>query len=188
MTRHDPHHPNLRSFEGRTPQLGQGVWVDPSAVILGDVVIGDHSSIWPQVSIRGDVHRIRIGARTSIQDGVVLHVTHDGPYSPGGLPLLVGDEVTVGHQAILHACEIGSRVLVGMGACVADGARVEDDVIIGARALVPPGKHLVSGKLYVGSPARAVRSLTEEELEFLRYSAAQYVTLKDRHIAASSQA
>lgn len=176
--------PVLRTFEGQRPRLGRGVWVDPSAVVLGDVEIGADSSIWPQVTIRGDVQAIRIGARTSIQDGTVLHVTHDGPFSPGGLPLHIGDEVTVGHQAILHACRIGNRVLVGMGACIADGAIVEDEVIIGAGALVPPGKHLPSGQLYVGAPARPVRALTDREREFLTYSASQYVHLKDRHIAA----
>lgn len=174
---------HLRTFEGIQPQLGARVLVDPSAVVLGDVHIGDDSSIWPQVAIRGDVHRIRIGCRTSIQDGAVLHVTHAGPFNAEGWPLVIGDDVTVGHHATLHGCEVGNRVLVGMGARVLDGVVVEDDVVIAAGALIAPGKRLKSGHLYVGSPAKPARPLTDKELEFLRYSAEHYVRLKNRHLA-----
>lgn len=174
---------SLRSFGGHTPSLGRRVLIDPSAVVLGDVELGDDVSVWPQAVIRGDMHRIRIGARTSVQDGSVLHITHAGPYNPDGWPLLIGADVTIGHNATLHGCTIGDRVLVGMGATVMDGAVVENEVVIGACALVTPGKTLRSGYLYAGSPAREMRALNEKELDYFRYSAANYVRLKDQHLA-----
>ncbi|MBM69015.1 MAG: gamma carbonic anhydrase family protein [Haliea sp.] len=174
---------SLRSFGGHTPSLGQRVLIDPSAVVLGDVELGDDVSVWPQAVIRGDMHRIRIGARTSVQDGSVLHITHAGPYNPDGWPLLIGSDVTIGHNATLHGCTVGNRVLVGMGATIMDGAVVEDAVVIGACALVTPGKTLRSGYLYAGSPAREMRPLSEKELDYFSYSAANYVRLKDQHLA-----
>ena len=174
---------SLRSFGGHTPSLGQRVLIDPSAVVLGDVELGDDVSVWPQAVIRGDMHCIRIGARTSVQDGSVLHITHAGPYNPDGWPLLIGADVTIGHNATLHGCTIGDRVLVGMGATVMDGAIVESEVVIGACALVTPGKTLRSGYLYAGSPAREMRALSDKELDYFRYSAANYVRLKDQHLA-----
>jgi carbonic anhydrase/acetyltransferase-like protein (isoleucine patch superfamily) len=172
----------IRRYQGKTPQLGQGVFVDPSAVVLGDVSIGDDSSIWPLVVVRGDMHQIRIGARTSIQDGSVLHITHAGPFNPDGFALIIGDEVTVGHQAMLHGCTIGSQVLIGMGSMVMDGAVIEDRVVLGAGSLVAPGRTLQSGYLYVGRPAKQVRPLTEKELSFFSYTAGNYVRLKDQHL------
>ena len=172
----------IRSYQGMTPVIGERVLIDPSAVVLGDVEIGADSSIWPLVVVRGDMHRIRIGTRTSIQDGSVLHITHAGPYNPDGFPLVIGSEVTVGHQAMLHGCSIGDRVLVGMGAMVMDGAVVEDDVVIGAGSLIPPGKRLQSGYLYVGRPAKQVRKLTDKEMSFFSYTAGNYVKLKDKHL------
>lgn len=169
----------LRSFRGETPQLGERTWIDPAATVIGRVRIDDDVSIWPGVVLRGDVHRIEVGARSNIQDNTVGHVTHDGPQVPGGLALLIGEDVTVGHAAVLHACTIGDRCLVGMGALVLDGAVVEDDVMIGAGSLVAPGKRLTSGRLYRGRPARPARDLTDDELAMLRYSAAHYVRLKD---------
>ncbi|WP_432471448.1 gamma carbonic anhydrase family protein [Amphritea sp. HPY] len=174
---------NIRTYQNMTPKLGNAVFVDPSAVVLGDVELGDDVSIWPLTVIRGDMHRIRIGSRTSVQDGSVLHITHAGPFNPDGFPLIIGDDVTIGHQAMLHGCTIGSRVLVGMGAMVMDGAIVEDDVIIGAGSLVPPGKTLKSGHLYVGRPVKEVRELTEKEMDFFTYTAGNYVKLKDNHLA-----
>lgn len=174
---------SVRSFAGIQPVLGQRVLVDPSAVVLGDVELGDDASVWPQAVIRGDMHRIRIGARTSVQDGSVLHITHAGPYNPDGWPLLIGAEVTIGHNATLHGCSIGNRVLVGMGATIMDGAVVEDEVVIGACALVTPGKTLRSGYLYAGSPAREMRPLSAAERDYFSYSASNYVNLKDRHLA-----
>ena len=173
----------LRTYQNHTPTLGAGAFVDISAVVIGDVEIGADSSVWPLTVIRGDMHRIRIGARTSIQDGSVLHITHAGPFNPDGFPLIIGDEVTVGHKVTLHGCTLGSRILVGMGSIVMDGAVVEDDVIIGAGSLVPPGKKLDSGFLYVGSPVKQVRALTDKERAFFTYSAANYVKLKDLHLA-----
>jgi len=175
----------LRVFEGQHPQLGERVYVDPGAVVLGNVVLGDDVSVWPQAVIRGDMHSIRVGGRTSIQDGCVLHITHAGPYNTEGWPLLIGREVTVGHNATLHGCTIGDRVLVGMGAIVMDGAVVEDDVVIAAGALVTPGKKLERGYLYAGSPARQVRPLSDREMSYFSYSASNYVGLKDRYLADS---
>jgi carbonic anhydrase/acetyltransferase-like protein (isoleucine patch superfamily) len=172
----------LRSFDGVDPELGQRTWIDPAATVIGRVRLADDVSVWPGVVLRGDVHSIEIGARTNIQDNTVCHVTHDGPQVPGGFPLVVGEDVTVGHAAVLHACTIGNRCLIGMGALVLDGAVIDDDVMIGAGSLVAPGKRLESGWLYRGRPARPARELTAEELEMLRYSAAHYVRLKDRYL------
>jgi carbonic anhydrase/acetyltransferase-like protein (isoleucine patch superfamily) len=164
------------------PKLGARVYVDPSAVVIGRVSVGDDASIWPTAVVRGDVHSITIGARTSIQDGSVLHVTHDGPYAPGGRALVVGADVTVGHRVVLHACTIGDKCLVGMGSLLLDNVVTDELVMIGAGSVVTPGKHLQSRGLYVGSPARRVRDLTPQEIEFLAYSAAHYVKLKDEYL------
>ena len=174
---------SIRPFQQHTPALGERAFVDRSAVVIGDVEIGADSSVWPLTVIRGDMHRIRIGARTSVQDGCVLHITHSGPFNPDGFPLLIGDDVTIAHKVMLHGCTVGSRVLIGMGSIVMDGAVIEDDVIVGAGSLVPPGKRLDSGFLYVGSPVRPVRALTDKEKAFFTYSAGNYVKLKDQHLA-----
>ena len=174
----------LSSYLNVSPTLGARVYVAPSAAVIGKVTIGDDSSIWPMAVVRGDVSSIRIGARTSIQDGSVLHVTHDGPYRPGGRALLVGDDVTVGHRAVLHACTIGNACLIGMGALLLDDVELEDFVMIGAGTLVPPGKKLGSRGLYVGSPARRARDLSQKEIDFLTYSAAHYVKVKENYLAA----
>ena len=173
----------VRRFEEHTPKLGDKVFIDPSAVVIGDVEIGDDSSIWPNTTVRGDMHRIRIGARSSIQDNSILHITHAGPYNPDGYPLTIGDEVTVAHSVTLHGCTIGNQVLIGMGSIVMDGAVIGDNVVVGANSLVPPGKRLASGWLYVGSPAKPVRELSEGEFTYFSYSANNYTKLKDRHIA-----
>ena len=175
---------SVRTYQGITPQLDAGVFVDSSAVVLGDVHIGENSSVWPCAVIRGDIHSIRIGARSSVQDGSVLHITHASRFNPNGHPLRIGNEVTIGHHVTLHGCTIGNQVLVGMGAIVLDGAIVENQVIIGAGSLVPPNKRLASGHLYMGSPVRQVRALSTEEINFFRYSADNYVQLKDQHLAA----
>ncbi|WP_426415545.1 gamma carbonic anhydrase family protein [Aestuariirhabdus sp. LZHN29] len=177
----------IRPFQQHWPQLGETVFVDPSAVVIGDVVLGDDCSVWPMVVIRGDMHRIRIGQRCSIQDGSILHITHAGPFDPDGFPLTLGDDVTVGHQATLHGCTIGNEVLIGMGAIVMDGAVIESQVVLGAGSLVPPGKRLQSGYLYVGRPAQAMRALNEKERSYFRYTAANYVKLKNTHIAQQDQ-
>ena len=173
----------IRNFQQHTPRLGERAFVDRSAMVIGDVEIGTDSSVWPLTVIRGDMHRIRIGKRTSVQDASVLHITHAGPFNPAGFPLLIGADATIGNKVMLHGCTLGSRILVGMGSTVMDGAVVEDDVIIGAGSLVPPGKRLESGFLYVGSPAKQARPLTEKERAFFTYTAGNYVKLKDQHLA-----
>ncbi|HBD11470.1 MAG TPA: gamma carbonic anhydrase family protein [Porticoccaceae bacterium] len=177
---------NLRPFNGISPRLGARVYVDADASVIGDVNIGDDSSVWPGAIIRGDMHSINIGARTSIQDRSVLHITHASDYNPGGWPLSVGDEVTVGHSVTLHGCNIGSQVLVGIGSTIMDGAIIEDRVIIGAGSLVPPEKHLKTGFLYLGSPCKPVRELTAGEIEYFGYTATNYVHLKDRYLAENT--
>ncbi|WP_417617882.1 gamma carbonic anhydrase family protein [Oceanisphaera sp.] len=172
----------LKSYNGITPTLAKGAFVEASAILYGDIILGEDASVWPLVAARGDVNAIRIGARTNIQDGAVLHVTRPSAALPNGLPLLIGDDVTVGHKAMLHACVIGHRVLIGMGTIVLDGAEIGDDVIVGAGSLVPPGKKLESGYLYVGSPVKKARALTPEEKAFLPESAANYVRLKDEYL------
>jgi len=172
----------LRSYQGVAPRLGARVYVDQQGSVIGDVALGDDASVWPMAVLRGDVNRIVVGARSNVQDGAVLHVTHDGPFSPGGVPLLIGDDVTVGHLAMLHACTIGNRVLIGMHATVLDQAVIEDEVLLAAGSVVPPGKRLQSGWLYRGSPAAPARALTPREIEQLHYSAAHYVRLKDRYL------
>lgn len=175
----------IRTYLEYSPSLGQGAFVDASAVVIGRVTLGADVSIWPLCVLRGDVNDIRIGARTNIQDGSVLHNTSPDSSPPYGFPLIVGEDVTVGHKVILHGCSIGDRVLVGMGAVVLDGAVIQSDVILGAGSLVSPGKVLESGGLYVGSPAKRVRDLRPQELEFLRYSARLYMKLKDNHLSSS---
>jgi carbonic anhydrase/acetyltransferase-like protein (isoleucine patch superfamily) len=177
---------SLRSFKDQSPRLGKRVMVDPSSVVIGDVTLADDVSIWPLVAIRGDVNRVTIGARTNIQDGSVLHVTHKSSYNPAGNPLVIGEDVTVGHKAMLHGCTIGDRVLVGMGSILLDGAIIEDDVMIGAGSLVPPGKRLVSGYLYLGSPVKQIRPLKPEEREGLLYSANNYVNWKNDYLDQDS--
>jgi carbonic anhydrase/acetyltransferase-like protein (isoleucine patch superfamily) len=172
----------ISSYRGISPTLGARVYVDPSAVVIGAVTLGDDVSIWPTAVVRGDVNTIEIGARTSIQDGSVLHVSHDGPYKPGGRNLVIGSDVTVGHRVVLHACTIGNANLVGMGSIILDDVVTEDLVMIGAGSLVTQGKLLKSRGLYVGSPARRLRDLTDSEVEFLSYSAAHYVKIKDEYL------
>ncbi len=172
----------LRTFEHSKPRLGKNVYIDPHAVVIGDVVIGDDSSIWPMAVIRGDVHSISVGSSCSIQDGAVLHVTHDGPYTPGGRALILGNGITVGHQAVLHACTIEDYCLIGMGALILDDVHIQKQVMVAAGSLVPPGKILESGYLYLGNPAKAVRKLSTKELEHLTYSAEYYVCLKNRYL------
>ncbi|MCV6615166.1 MAG: gamma carbonic anhydrase family protein [Cellvibrionaceae bacterium] len=174
---------NIRSHKGIRPKFGQRVMIDPAAVVIGDVVLGDDCSVWPCAVIRGDMHRIRIGARTSVQDGSVLHITHASKFNPDGWPLTIGDDVTIGHSVNLHGCTLGNRILVGVGTTIMDGAVVEDEVIIGAGSMVPPGKRLEGGYLYVGSPAKQARPLKDSEQEFFRYTAANYVKLKDQYLS-----
>lgn len=174
--------PTLRSYKNIHPTIGNAVYIDPFSTVIGDVTLADDVSIWPMCVLRGDVNYISVGARTNIQDGSVLHVARKGEASEDGYGLLIGEDVTVGHKAMLHACNVGSRVLIGMGAIVLDNATIEDDVILAAGSLVPPNKVLASGFLYVGSPAKAARPLTDAEFAFLKRSANHYVNLKNEYI------
>ena len=172
---------NIREFKGNAPRLGAGVFVDETALVIGDVTLGRDVSVWPMAVLRGDVNSISIGDETNIQDGSVLHVTHRSESNPAGYPLVVGRGVTVGHKVVLHGCTVGDLCLIGIGALVMDGAVIEDRVMVGAGTLVPPGKRLQSGYLYVGSPARPSRLLRAEELDYLSYSRDGYVRLKNQH-------
>ncbi|WP_435235587.1 gamma carbonic anhydrase family protein [Psychromonas sp. PT13] len=179
--------PVLRPFNQTFPTIGKDVYIDPFSSIIGDVELADDVNIWPMCVLRGDVNAIRVGKRTNIQDGSVLHVARKGEASLEGYSLNIGEDVTVGHKAMLHACQIGDRVLIGMGAIVLDNARIDDDVILGAGSLVPPNKHLQSGYLYLGSPAKAARQLTSDELAFLKRSASHYVKLKNEYLKESAK-
>lgn len=173
---------SIRSYKGIAPKIGERVYIDESSVLVGDIVLGDDSSIWPLVAARGDVNHIQIGDRTNVQDGSVLHVTHKNPENPNGYPLLIGNDVTIGHKVMLHGCTIKDRVLVGMGAIVLDGVTIEQDVMIGAGSLVPPHKTLESGFLYVGSPVKQARPLTDKERAFLQKSSDNYVQNKNDYL------
>jgi len=173
---------SIRKFNDKRPFIGESVYIDESAVVIGDVTLGNDVSIWPATVVRGDVESIKIGDGTNVQDGSVLHVTHEGKFTAQGHPLTIGKGVTIGHKAVVHACTVGDYCLVGIGAIILDDAVLEDYVMLGAGALVPQGKRLESGYLYVGSPARQVRPLTESEKEFLEYSAKHYIELKNEHL------
>lgn len=174
---------NIRPYREWQPVIGQRVWIDPAAVVIGRVTLGDDASIWPGAVLRGDVNRIEIGARTSIQDGSILHVASDRLAGEGGIPLIVGDDVTVGHRVILHACTVGNRCLIGMGAILMDGAVTGDESIVGAGSLVPAGRRIPPRTLWIGCPARQTRALTGQEIAYLKASAAHYVALKDDYLA-----
>lgn len=175
---------SIDSYKGVLPVLGRDVYVHPSATVVGDVELGDGVSIWPGVVARGDVNRIRVGAGSNVQDNSVLHVSRPSEARPGGAPLLVGRQVTVGHACILHGCEIGDACLIGMGAIVMDHAVLQPHVLLGAGSLVPEGKRLESGWLYLGRPAKAVRRLTEAEIAGLAAQADRYVRLAADYRAA----
>ena len=160
------------------PALGAGVYIHPTALVIGDVALGDHVSIWPMAVVRGDVNFVRIGARSNVQDGSVVHVSRPYPGNDAGWPTLIGEDVVIGHKVVVHGCTIGNRVLDGIGAIVLDGVVVEEDVVIGAGSVVTPGKRLESGGLYVGNPARRMRELTPAEVERIPVMADWYVRLK----------
>jgi carbonic anhydrase/acetyltransferase-like protein (isoleucine patch superfamily) len=175
---------SVRPFLDKHPALGQRIYVDPAACVIGEVALGDDVSIWPMAVVRGDVNSIAIGARTNVQDAAVVHVTHEGPFTrPGGWPTLIGADVTIGHGAIVHACTIEDLCLIGMGATVLDGAVVKRYGFVGAGAVVSPGKTVGEAELWLGNPARLVRRLSDREIEQLHYSAQHYVRLKDRYLA-----
>ena len=172
----------LRAFQGIMPKVEPSAFIEETAVVLGDVVIGAESSVWFLTIIRGDVNIIRIGARTNIQDLCVLHVTHDTH------PLMIGDEVTVGHRVLLHGCTIKNRVLVGMGAILMDGVVIGDDCVIGAGSLITEGTVVPPGSLVLGTPGRVKRPVTDNERVWLKQSAANYVRYAAEHRLSQSGA
>ena len=174
----------IRNFKKFIPNLASSVYVDEQATVIGDVVIGKDSSIWPQTVLRGDINPIRIGERTNIQDGSVVHVTHSSKYSEG-FQCHIGSDVTIGHGCIIHACSIEDMCLIGMGSVILDGVKIPPRVIIGAKSLVASGRTLESGYLYLGSPCKQKRPLNESELEFLKYSAGHYVKTKNDYLNES---
>ena len=174
---------SIRSYKGISPTLTPSTYIDPAAIVIGNVTLGEDSSLWPLVVVRGDVNSVHIGKNSNIQDGSVIHESRPTASNPKGFPVSIGDDVTIGHKVLLHGCNIGNRVLVGMGAIVMDGVIIEDDVIVGAGAMVTPGKHLQSGHLYTGSPARQIRPLTPQELKHLAISPQNYIQLKNDYMA-----
>lgn len=167
----------IRKYLNITPKIDNTAWVDEHAVVIGKCELAQDVSIWPNATLRGDVNNISVGARTNIQDGAVLHCTHDSIHTKGS-HCVVGADVTVGHNAILHGCIIEDECLIGMGAIILDNALVPKHTLIGANALVPAGKQLVGGYLYLGSPAKQIRPLTTAEKAFFKYSAQHYMKLK----------
>jgi carbonic anhydrase/acetyltransferase-like protein (isoleucine patch superfamily) len=175
-------HHTISAYQGIFPQLGDSVYIHPSANVIGDVVLGDHASVWPGTVIRGDVNHIRIGAGSNIQDLSVLHVSHKSSWDVDGSPLIIGENVTIGHKVVLHGCNIADECLIGMGSIVMDKVIVQKHVLLGAGSLVPEGKVLESGYLYLGSPAKKVRALSDQEIAHFMYSANHYIKLKNIYL------
>lgn len=173
---------SLYPYLNTAPILGNCVYLHPSCQVIGEVTIGDDSSIWCNTVLRGDVNRIVIGRGSNVQDLTMCHVSHRTADKPDGSPLIIGDYVTVGHAVILHGCTIGNDCLIGMGSIIMDDVVIPDQVMIGAGSLVSPGKKLESGMLYMGRPAKAVRTLTEAEIAYLRYSAEHYIRVKNNYL------
>ncbi len=164
----------ILEYEGKKPMIHSSCFIANSAEVIGRVDIGENTSIWYNCVLRGDENTIDIGKHTNIQDGTVIHISKDNN-------TVIGDYVTVGHKAIIHACKIGNNVLIGMGAIVLDGVEIEDNVLVGAGSIVTPGKKIPSGSLVLGSPARVVRKLSDEEIEQLKQSAIDYVKYAQKH-------
>ena len=173
---------NIRAYLDHTPKVDASCYVDELSIVIGDVHLAANVSVWPFAVIRGDVNHIRIGQNSNVQDHAMLHVSHKKADKPEGSPLMIGEDVTIGHHVKLHGCTIGNRVLVGIGTIILDDVVVEDDVMIGAGSLVPPNKVLESGYLYMGSPVKKVRPLTEKEKAFLPYSAQNYVKVSRHYL------
>ena len=172
---------SIRDFQHHQPNIASSAYVDPDAVVIGQVKLAEDSSIWPLAVLRGDIHHIHIGARSNIQDGAVLHVTHVSDFNPDGYPCVIENDVTVGHNVTLHGCHIQHHCLIGMGSIVLDGAVLEPYTLLGAGALVSPHQRLESGYLWLGSPAKRIRPLKEKEKAFFAYSAQHYAELSKKH-------
>ena len=173
---------NIRPYLDHSPKIDATCYIDEMSVVIGDVTLAENVSVWPFAVIRGDVNHIHIGKNSNVQDHSMLHVSHKKADKPEGSPLIIGEDVTIGHHVKLHGCTIGNRVLVGIGTIILDDVIVQDDVMIGAGSLVPPNKVLESGYLYVGSPVKKVRPLTEKEIAFLPYSAQNYVKVSGNYL------
>lgn len=172
---------NIRPYLDQTPIIAPSAYVDPSAVVIGETALENDVSIWCGVMIRADVNSIKIGARSNVQDLSMLHVSKKTADKPQGSPLVIGEDVTIGHQVMLHGCTVGNRVLIGIGSIVLDDVIIEDDVILGAGSLVPPRKILKSGYLYMGSPAKAVRELSDKDRKAILENAVHYQNLAKNH-------
>lgn len=172
----------IRPYKNTTPQIALSTYIDEAAVVIGDVVIGEDSSVWPMCSVRGDTNYVRIGARTSVQDGSVVHVTHRHSATPKGHPVVIGDDVTIGHKVIVHGCTIEDRILIGMGSAILDGAVIRTEVLLAAGSLVTENQELESGHLWLGRPAKKIRPITDEERSWFRYVAEHYVELKNDYM------
>lgn len=175
---------SIRSYNDNLPSLGARVYVDEAATVIGKVHLGDDCSVWPGAVLRGDVNTIHIGTRSNIQDGTVIHVTHPHPANPNGFAVSIGEQVTIGHQVMVHGCTIHDRCLIGIGSIILDGATIHSEVLLGAGSLVPEGKVLESGYLYLGSPAKRIRPLSQQERDWFHYSAEHYRKLKDDYLGA----
>jgi carbonic anhydrase/acetyltransferase-like protein (isoleucine patch superfamily) len=178
--------PNIQSFQGHFPTVANGVYVHSSATVIGHVNLGDDVSVWPGAVIRGDINFIKIGAGSNIQDLSILHVNHQSSHDPNGSPLIIGENVTIGHTVILHGCTIEDESLIGMGSIVMDKAVVQKHVLVAAGSLVPEGKILESGHLYMGSPVKKIRALTADEIAFFMVSAQNYILLKNQYLKAEN--
>ena len=172
----------IRAYKDITPTIHKSTYIDEQACVIGDVVMGADCSVWPMAVIRGDVNIIRIGDRTNIQDGTVVHVTHGYSEVPEGYDVHIGNDVTIGHNVTVHGCNIGDKCLIGIGSTLLDGAIIGEKVLLGAGSLVTEGKELHSGHLYMGRPARKIRGLTDEEFKWFEYSANHYVSLKNDYL------
>lgn len=173
---------NTESFQNQFPEIAEEVYIHPSATVIGEVKVGKGSSVWPQCVVRGDVNHIHIGCGTNVQDLSMLHVSHKSSWDAAGAPLIIGNNVTIGHSVILHGCTIEDECLIGMGSIVMDKAIVQKHVLLAAGSLVPEGKVLESGYLYIGRPARRIRTLTEQEITHFMYSAKHYIKLKEQYL------
>ena len=171
----------ILSFGGKSPRIDPSAFVAPGAQLIGDIEIGPEASIWYNCVLRGDVNRIRIGARTNIQDGSVIHVDSPKPGEEEGHPTIIGEDVLIGHLAMVHGCILHDRAFVGLGAIVMDGCEIESDAMLAAGAMLTPGKRLPSGQLWAGRPAKYVRDLTQQELAGQRAGVAHYVALAKAH-------
>jgi gamma-carbonic anhydrase len=177
----------LIGFHGKSPRIDPAAFVAPGARLIGDVEVGPEASIWYNCVLRGDVNRIRIGARTNIQDGTVLHVDSPKPGHEAGHPTLIGEEVLIGHMAMVHGCILHDRAFVGLGSIVMDGCEIESDAMLAAGAMLTPGKKIPARQLWAGRPAKFVRELGEAELAGMRAGAAHYVALASMHREALSR-